>query len=134
MRAVLESHEVGDDGDLEQEELMYRIIRLLMVQSGHLPDELAVSDEAIRRWVRFLSSRRERHAEARAVHRDVAQLMAQADGSDHDALALIGGLMAPGHEGDEPEVLAEVVSSGYLNEPSPVPTVGASGSPESPDR
>ncbi|MDP8929449.1 MAG: hypothetical protein M3O70_12995 [Actinomycetota bacterium] len=61
----------------------------------HSPDELAVSDDAIRRWVRFLSSRPEPHAEARGVHRDVEQPMAQGDGSDRDALALIGSLMAP---------------------------------------
>lgn len=53
MRAVLDAHEVVKPWPTEGEEVKRPILRLLMLRSGHIVDELDASDERITHWLRI---------------------------------------------------------------------------------
>ncbi len=111
MRAVMESHDIVGFPP-PRSEVSRRIKQILLVNAGHLIDDLAPSDTHLMEWLRRLQDGRA-DLERRAALADVDELKPV---SPDDQLInhLIKDMLAEGDTCDEAHVVDKLLDCGYL--------------------
>jgi hypothetical protein len=111
MRAVMESHDIVGFPP-SRSEVSHRIKQLLLVNSGHLIDDLAPSDTHLMEWLRRLQDGRA-DLERRATLADAEEL--EHVSPDNRLInRLIRGMLAEGDMRDEAHVVDELMDCDYL--------------------
>jgi hypothetical protein len=121
MRAMIDAHDIGEIPK-ERDDLVQMVTRSLMLRDGHLVEDLDVTDDTIRRWIKLLGDPetwRTEAAEQRARLEEkldpplAGNMKAVADFLD----SILDGAAPPAHI----SATEWILSSGYLDEEPVLP-------------